>query len=258
MKKLLVCFVVVAFLLVPVMAMANGSATVQGTEIDTWAWNEEGNPNAWTSHPAGDLTALARCWATGVAQGGECNVATHSVSFTQRASVAQWCKWSITNNRWDWRIRKPGIYAADCLSILVQSNGDIKLTGTNFTNLERSNPAGEGWRVLECYYLPVMWREKLEGCPEISPFADPYYDQTSPWFNPSGMNKKFSLDIGDSKPLHHDGYNVKLYSALQVIPCNSVDTYTGGGTIIISLMNQQAWIDGETGEWMDPQPGFGV
>lgn len=71
MKKLLVCLVVLAFLLVPAMAMAynDGQDLPSGaTEQTHWEWNPDKDGvgvGGWDEYKAGNTAALARCWTSG-------------------------------------------------------------------------------------------------------------------------------------------------------------------------------------------------
>lgn len=63
-----------------------------------------------------------------------------------------------------------------------------------------------------------------------------------------GINDQEAI-VPDSQALH-DGITYKLYNRIKVVNCNSVGEYENTGTIIISLMNQQDWVD-ESGHWAD-------
>jgi hypothetical protein len=142
MKKLLVCLVVLAFLLVPAMAMAAST----GEELPVGAqevehWEKEGD--TWVHHTEGDATSLARCWASTPANNGDgCNKQTWDLDVKVHASVAQWLKYNLTGTRWDWRILKPGTYAADCVTMTVWSNNDVAITFSDFANLEYQAQGG--------------------------------------------------------------------------------------------------------------------
>ncbi len=128
--------------MVPAMAMAYnpGEELPDGAvEVEHWEMDENG---AWIRHDSGDLTSLARCWRSGPTQGGSCNKENWTINFVHHASMAQWCEWTIGGTRWDWRILKPGTYAADCIEFTLKSNNDIKITFAGFDDLQYLEEGG--------------------------------------------------------------------------------------------------------------------
>ncbi|HHX26916.1 MAG TPA: hypothetical protein GX721_09645 [Firmicutes bacterium] len=234
MKKLLVCLVVLAFLLVPAMAMAynDGQDLPSGaTEQTHWEWNPDKygvGVGGWDEYKAGNTAALARCWTSGGGL-GYCNKEKWNIAFTHHASMAQWCNWTMSGTRWDWRILKPGTYAADCISVWLQSNNDVKITFAGFGDLEYMLEDAGVKRTIDTYY---SWGSDLE---------------STPWIRAINLNEEFAL-IGDSEALH-EGLSTKLWNKIFVENCNSSCEYENSGTITIALQNIKRWVDPQTGGW---------
>lgn len=240
MKRLLVLFAIMALLLVPTMAMgaSTGEALPSGaTEVGHW----ELVNGAWVGDPStGDGligSGNARCWKSGQAVTGDCNIAQYGpVTFTHHASVAQWCRLNITNTRWDWRVRKPGTYAADCITVQLASNNAIQLAFAGFGDLMYKE-TGEGIK-----QNIATWYALAGTLPAVD---------SSAWISASYFTERV-VTIPDSQALH-DGYDYKLYNKIFVDTCNSSCEYENKGTITITLTNIKDWIDGTTGTWKNPQ-----
>jgi hypothetical protein len=232
MKKLLVCFAVLALLLVPAMAMAynDGQDLPPGaTEVEHWEWDGSG----WVRKAEGDLTALARCWRSGPAN-DKCNKEVWTIDFVHHASMAQWCEWSIGGTRWDWRILKPGTYAADCIEFTVKSNNDVVIGFAGFADLEYTETGGVN-RFIETYY---SYGETIEA-------AD-----INGWTRASDLNEA-PRTVSDSADIHA-GVSTKLFNKIIVENCNSSCEYENQGQITITLQNIKRWVDPVTGTWFPP------
>ena len=218
MKKLLVYFVVLAFLLVPAMAMASndGEDLPHGAKEQThWEWNKDkGENGGWDEYVAGSTAALARCWTSG-GDFGYCN---------------KWCNWTISGTRWDWRILKPGTYAADCISVWLQSNNDVKITFAGFGDLAYQLDGAGMKQTIDTYY---SWGPDLE---------------SNSWIAAGDLNDEFAL-IPDSWDLHA-GQSTKLWNKIFVENCNSSCEYESTGTITIALQNIKRWVDPRDGGWL--------
>jgi len=234
MKKLLVCLVVLAFLLVPAMAMADyndGQDLPPGAEEQThWEWNEDkGENGGWDEYKAGDTSALARCWTSG-GDFGYCNKQNWEIEFVHHASMAQWCNWTISGTRWDWRILKPGTYAADCIAAWIQSNNDVMITFEGFGDLQYQEEDAGVKQTIDTYY---SWGPDLE---------------SNSWVRAAALNEEAPI-IPDSAALHA-GQSTKLWNKIVVENCNSSCEYENTGTITITLQNIKRWVDPQTGGWL--------
>jgi hypothetical protein len=256
MKKWLVCLVVLVFLFIPAIAMAEEqelewfcppSPCPDSGEIETWQLID----GQWVNHSAKDSSALARCWKNAETRNGSCNRENWYVSFYNHASVAQWCDWSISNTRWDWRVLKPGIYAADCITLSVKSNGYVNVDLSLLGDLNRPRDKNDGDahgsdtnHSIETYYaiLPETVNDVPQGINNIG----------DSWV-PAGTTTPIKLE--DSQALHA-GLNFKLFNKITVKECNSVGEYHNSGWIKISLTNIKPWVSGSKGGWKSTQPGF--
>ncbi|MBC7083490.1 MAG: hypothetical protein H5T95_08370 [Firmicutes bacterium] len=235
MKRIIVVLALMAVLLVPAAALAYnpGVALPSGaTEVETWYLNEAGE---WVSQGTENAAALARCWSSGPAQGA-CNKESWVINFTHHASVAQWIEWSIGGTRWDWRIRKPGTYAADCINFSLKSNNDVAINYDGFADLAYLEQ-GEGVKqTIDTYYSYGATLAEAEA---------------NGWVRASDLNNDDDL-IEDSAALHA-GLNTKLWNKIVVENCNSSCEYEDTATITLTLQNMKHWIDPETGNFKSVQ-----
>lgn len=252
MRKLVMCFAILALLLLPGMAMAD-SNPVDCTdigEVDTWSWLA--GESDWTYHPAGDTTTMARCWKTeaGIEKTG-CNKGKWEIGFTNHASMAQWSYWSISNTRWDWKIRKPGLFAADCITLWIQSNGPIDIGFDGFDDLKRpeddeEDPDTHGEGTL---HNIVTWYSLVPFTPGPGVEAPDVWDADQKgWLEAAEMDSAV-IPVDDSAELHA-GLYWKLFNKIDVKNCNSVGEYHNKGTITIALTNIKPFIDSVSGTWV--------
>lgn len=236
MRKLLVLFAIMALLFIPAMAMAEktylpGEELPDGAvEVEHWELVD----NEWVTHAAGDVTSLARCWRSGPAS-GNCNKENWVINFTHHASMAQWSEWSIGGTRWDWRILKPGTYAADCIEFTLKSNNDVLIDYDGFADLAYLGEGGVK-TTIDTYY---SFGEDIEGAAENG------------WVRAVDLNDDDDM-IYDSAALHA-GMSTKLFNMIVVANCNSSCEYEDTGTITLTLQNVKVWVDGRAGTWRDPQ-----
>lgn len=237
MKKLLVCFAVLALLLVPAMANAalpGEPQPVSAVEVEHWELAADGV--TWDHKEPGN--GLARCWRSGGDQ-GECNKTSWVINITHHAAMAQWSEWSIDGTRWDWRILKPGTYAADCIEFKLQSNNSVLIDYEDFADLLRTTEGGVK-QTIDTYY---SFGESIGQA------------QTNGWVRATDLNKHDDI-IPDSAVLHV-GMVTKLFNKIVVENCNSSGEYEDTAVITLTLLNQQPWVDPEGG-WGDqslPTPG---
>jgi len=217
MKKLIIALLVVGLL--PIVASA-------ADEQETWKWSG----SAWVSQGVGDVQADARCW-TSFPAAYYCNKKTHLIDVTIHASVAQWISWSISGTRWDWKVRKPGTYAADCITGFIQSNQDVFIDYEGFADLQTLgtsiNPT-----IPICYgFGPSLAQAEING-----------------WVPAAALNNDDDMLL-DSQDLH-DGISWKLWNKIEVVNCNSACEYEDAATITLTLQVIKTWIDPATGYFL--------
>lgn len=237
MKKLFVCLAVLTLLLVPAMANAAlpGEPLPDGAvEVEHW----ELVGGAWVHFEERDPAAMARCWRSGPTL-GQCNKTEWVIDFTHHAAVAQWSEWSIGGTRWDWRILKPGTYAADCIEFFLKSNNSVLINYEDFADLARQTEGGV-LQNIETYY---SFGESIATA------------EANGWVRAADLNEDDDI-IPDSADLHA-GLTTKLFNKIVVKNCHSSGEYEDTATITLTLLNQQPWVD-PAGGWGDqslPTPG---
>ncbi len=198
-------------------------------EVETWAWID----GAWVYQPIGDVANLARCWAT-LPEWGYCNK-DWEVPVKVHASIAQWAYWNLSATRWDWEVRKPGCYGADCITAVLQSNQHLLVDYHGFTDLLAESTSVNP-------IIPIWYYAGPEGA-VLPPPGDPL------WATPAQLNDPAEWDtLYDSQQLH-DGIQIKLWNMICVEECNSACEYQAHGNISLKLLCQKDWIDPETGTW---------
>ncbi|MDD3749911.1 MAG: hypothetical protein PHS43_05390 [Firmicutes bacterium] len=253
MKKLVVCFFVLAALLIPAMVLAD-SADASGwpvyppprCEEEVQTWYRHGKD--WYRSGEGPNDAqLARCFRRGKLTGGSCNKEEWECAFTTWASMAQWCEWSISNTRWEWYILKPGTYAADCIGVFLKSNGDVEISFKDFGHLKGVNENTDEY--IEVSYVARTWDGNDNNPPRIIHIDDTH------WIPAPELNEKI-FPVGDSMGLH-EGLWFKLFNKIEVSNCNSAGEYEDEGIVYITLKNQRDWVDddGTWGDLLPPLPG---
>jgi len=227
-KKAIIAWCVLLLLLVP----AAVSAQLAGAPLPAGAVRVE----AWQLKD-GRLATEAECevginvqvWRSGGAA-GSCNRGTWTVDFTNHASLAQWSTWSVTGTRWDWRVLKPGDYAANCMSFTIQSNSAVLIDYEGFGDLTSLTPGGVK-QTIDTYY-------------GYGPSIEAAIDNG--WVRSFDLNDSDDI-IGDSAVLH-SGWTTKLFTRIVVDVWNSSGEYEDTATVTLSLINQQPWV-ADDGGW---------
>ena len=223
MKKLILAVLIV--MLVP-------AAAYSWTEVETWYWLE-GPAGGWVYQGTGDTLALARCWSSFPESDG-CNK-DFMIPVKIHASIAQWVEWTMSGTRWDWRVRKPGTYGADCITATVQSNQHVLVDYHDFNDLRAEsvsvNPDIPIW-----YYVSELGAQ-LPGVDDAA------------WTRSYDLNEEAEWDtLYDSQALH-DGLSFKLWNMIEVVECNSACEYQDHATISLKLLCQKPWIDRTKGQF---------
>lgn len=223
MKTFILLFLVVMFL--PVVAFTQ-------TEVETWYWDAAATPPAWVYQGTGNVQALARLWAL-YPEFGYCNK-DWSIPVTIHASIAQWLDWTMSGTRWDWRVRKPGWYAGDCITATIKSNQNVLVDYHDFNDLQADSPKAVN-PIIPIYYHAGPLGAAL---PALG---------SSDWVHAPDMNNEAEWDtLFDSLELHN-GIQFKLWNMINVVNCNSACEYTDHASISLKLLCQKPWIDRTTG-----------
>jgi hypothetical protein len=232
MKKLFLLVVIVCF--VPALAFSQASPypppgyPVEAFNLVDSVWVSLATADGNIAHPA----AKAQCWASFPAD-SSCNK-DWEISVKIHASIAQWCSWKMTGTRWDWFVKKPGDYAADCISGTIASNQNILVDYHGFGDLIALDTAKAVDDTIEVYY--AIWGTGMP--PGITNTA---------WVHSYDLNNEAEWDtVFDSEALHN-GLTWKLWNRIRVSTCNSACEYQDDAFISLKLLCQKPWIDRETG-----------
>jgi hypothetical protein len=234
MKKLLIALIIVGLL--PAAAFAQPPAGA--TEVDSWAYMKDEVTGEfywdWQSGPgAPNQQALARCFASGQADSA-CNK-DFWINFKVHASVAQWIEWDFNGTRWDWFVRKPGNYAANCLTWWMSSNQEVTIDFHDFADLAPVDTKYVGQPSIPVWYC----MDPPGGVPPLK--DDPI------WVSATALNDSANwIHIPDSDDFHV-GKFFKFWNYIHVVRCNSACEYQNDAWVTLTLECQKDWIDRETG-----------
>jgi hypothetical protein len=140
----------------------------------------------------------------------------------------------MTGTRWDWYVRKPGWYAADCISATIASNQNVLVNYEGFGDLVALDTAKAIDDTIEVWY--AVW-----GAGAPPPFTDPA------WVRAESLNFEAEWDTVFDSPQLHNGVTFKLWNRIYVSDCNSACEYQNDAFISLYLCCQKPWIDRETG-----------
>ena len=234
MKKLIIALMIIGLL--PVAALAQ-TYPYPGTEVDSWAYLPDAAGNmewVWQSGPgAPERTALARCFAS-IRGEGSCNK-DWEIPFKIHASIAQWLEWDFNGTRWDWFVRKPGNYAANCLTWWLSSNQDVVMDFKDFNDLHAEDPKPGQDEWIEIFY-----------CFD-PPGALPPLKDDPLWIPAAAMNDPANWIRIEDSPELHEGWFVKIWNYIHVERCNSACEYQNDCFISLTLECQKDWIDRSDG-----------
>lgn len=196
-------------------------------EVEVFYTNPDGSPIDGVGH-AGEVAQLARCFASNQAEGA-CNKLRWFIPVTVHASVAQWIDFSLTGTRWDWYVRKPGYYAANCITAKVASNGDVLIDYEGFDDLLNA----DGRRIPVWYSFGASVTEAFQNgwVPALQlNLDDDLLDESELW-GPNGRNRL------------HEGLTWKLWNRICVDICNTACEYEDVALITLVLNQQKLWIE---------------
>jgi len=201
-----------------------------GDEVAAWKLVK----GAWVS--IGGFGAEARCFSSKPKQ-DKCNQQIWEIPVKVHASVTQWVEWSLSGTQWTWLVRKPGTYAANCISATLKSNYDVDIKFDGFNDLEVQEPGKSVNPFIPIYYA---YGPGGEGGGPPPPDA----------FIPAEELNGLDCLVPDSERLH-EGRSWKLWNYIEVLPCNSACEYQDDATITIELKGVKIWIDPESGYFID-------
>jgi hypothetical protein len=175
---------------------------------------------------------------TSLGASGSCDKLTWTATIENAASVAQWINWSFSDSRWDWQVRKPGTYAADCITFQLQSNNDVTMTFAGFEPL--ANVAG---------YSSLI--------PAWYGFGDAISDVESGVLGGWMAAKGTSQDADNINNLSlvfpyeniKNSRNYKFWTKIQVDPSTHSCEYYDSGVITLTLKEIKFWINSEDGNF---------
>lgn len=218
MKKLLA--VITMLVLLVTLSTAVFATGLQNVSV----WMLEGN--RW-SDPVDCLGLHAKAF-TSAPYIGMCNKKVCTNTITNHCTVSQWISYAFTGTRWDWQIRKPGTFSANCISFVIQSNDDVNVAFDGFADLaplvHTDAPA-----------IPVWYNYGNFGG------GKPPVDG---WIRATDLN---DADFTFSYDQIKNGFTAKLWNKIQIDPTTRADDYEDSGTITITLTDVKYFIDPETG-----------
>lgn len=234
MRKLIIIAVAFAMALTFVsVAVAQG-----GGESEVY-WQDE---NGVWQPPRPVAERNARLFRLGEPIEGNCNKVQWEVPVRIHASIAQWIKFRLAWNEWQWFVRKPGCYAGNSIEAVLASNGDVLVDYSGFDNLMPVDQNPDKTPINIAYSFEYMGGGFNEAndrgwtpAPVLNDDDDLLEDI------PFGPN-------GERWPLHF-GVSWKLWNRICVVACNTACEYQDEALITLILRNQKPWIEPETGAW---------
>lgn len=191
---------------------------------------------------------LARCFASNEAK-GNCNKKNWLIPVTVHASVAQWIDFSMSGTRWDWFVRKPGYYAANCITAKVASNGNVAIDYSGFDSLRSlTYPTGPNTPIGIDYSFGGSITEAVANGWVPAPLLnndDDLLVENDYWYtNPVGG--------GTGGNRLHESLTWKLFNRIHVVRCNTACEYQNVALITLVEAGQKPWIEPELGGYKQP------
>jgi len=214
-------FLCLVIMLLPVVASSQ-------TEVEAWYWSG----TAWVYQTPGNPENLARCWAS-YPEAGFCNK-DWDIPVKIHASIAQWLDWTMSGTRWDWRVRKPGKYGADCITATVKSNQNVLIDYHGFADLHSDDPKSVNPDIPIWYHVSALGA----ALPPVG---------SNLWTRAADMNQEAEWDTLYDSIFLHNGIQFKLWNMIEVVNCNSACEYQDHASISLKLLCQKPWIDRSTG-----------
>jgi len=223
-------------------AMAPDTAVAQYGDENVWMDTLIGGvyTGIWdTEWDGDDPLALARVIRYGNFIDSACNKKTWVIDVTVEASIAQWVHWTLNRQGWSWRVKKPGCYAANCISFWVASNGDIVIDYDQFNNLT-ADPPNMHENEIDTWY---SWGSSITSA------------EANGWVMADLLNLDDDTLIEAELYTYpfdlHDGIDFKLWNKICVDTSNTACEYYDDAEIRLVLEQQKTWLD-DNGDWIIP------
>lgn len=178
-------------------------------------------------------TSNAEAYNSGASVNGHCNRECWDFEMETHVSVAQWIDFEVNGSRRDWRVLKPGRYAADSIKLRVKSNNDVRLTywaePVEYLNPDATSPdidtmfgftKGSGTN-------PNMVSNWVKGTDFT---ADAPFEFILPYEDVSGA-----------------GATYHLYEQIEVTEAHRSSDYHGTAYFNVCVTNLKYWVDPGTG-----------
>lgn len=214
------------------MALANHPGDPlpeNATEVPVYKRDKDGN----FLSPA-TATNSARAWNSGGA-GGHCNRNCHEAELTTHVSVAQWIDWSLSATRKDFRVLKPGVYAANSWTATVSSNNDVEILFTH-SNAE--------YLIEDVASEPIQIRYGYSTSSGIDP------NEIDGWV--AADDTPITINIPFEEVSQPGGAKYHVWQEITVTEQHRSSDYEGTGTVLVCITNQKYWVD-EDGNWLEDQ-----
>lgn len=284
MKKTLGVLAVIGLLAVPAIAGATDSCEKTSStapnslagyvEATVWEWQVSGDRDCgstggqWIAVTNDQQNAVkAKAFKSPVAYASYCNAESRYTNLGVKASVAQWLNVELSSTEWQWFIKKPGTYLADCIGLKIKSNNEVavdfdifKVGVTNNDDLNymaddaRDTLFGldrQGWESDE--YDKTDVNEKDGASPKVKFAIKPVTETTPPtsfdYFDDlegqipgiRGGNGPYAKFIQDTNGVVN--LDLKLWNRIEVSDQVPFGNYYNFGTITFTLRDQMNWLN---------------
>lgn len=223
MKRIAVVTALVAVLALSTVTFASY------TQVAVYMLGGTSTSPTWTTPPVGSLGLYAKAFTSNPAQ-GSCNRAIWKENITNHVAVSQWIDYTFAGTRWDWLVRKPGTFAADCITFNIRSNDDVTVTFDGFSDLAPLLPTDNSATPIRVWY---SWGLQGIDAPPIDS-----------WLTPTELNEAgFQLDYETVS----GGFTRRLWNKISIPENQRACEYQDSGTITLTLTDVKCFIDPETG-----------
>ena len=137
------------------------------------------------------------------------------------AAEAAWLRFHVSATQWQWLIRRPGVYAAECIIGSITSSVDILINFSGFEDLCSSDPTTQN---VETYYGVSIGNQNVE---EVE------------WVGAADFNRHPLLI--KQNPVAPTYWN--LWNKVSVKQGNSALEYSDDAVITFLMQNTTPWID---------------
>jgi len=132
-----------------------------------------------------------------------------------------WVKFHLSATQWTWNVRKPGSYAAKCLTGTITSDVDMLIEFSGFEDLYSSDPPRQN---VETYHGVLIGNERVE---EVE------------WVRASDFNARILL----IKQNPTTATTWSLWNKVYVKPGNSAFEYSDDAVITLVMQNMSPWME---------------